>query len=78
MYFVDLSSIAVQHKCLYYGGTMHIRENPSQVFIALTSVYGVNVIKDTIKAPVIAKLPTIPRKQISRLGPRVVVYLRCT
>lgn len=77
MYFVDLSSIAVQHKCLYYGGTMHIRENPSQVFIALTSVYGVNVIKDTIKAPVIAKLPT-PRKQISRLGPRVVVYLRCT
>ena len=56
---------------------MHIRENPSQVFIALTSVYGVNVIKDTIKAPVIAKLHT-PRKQISRLGPRVVVYLRCT
>ena len=56
---------------------MHICENRSQVFIALTSVYGVNVIKDTIKAPVIAKLPT-PRKQISRLGPRVVVYLRCT
>ena len=57
---------------------MNVCENRSQVFIALTSVYGVNVIKDTIKAPVIAKLHTTPRKQISRLGPRVVVYLRCT